>query len=187
MQAVRADSHAVQAPQLYVCVEQSHIAVSNYLQALCLNRTRVRRRLRNGIDDWQRMRVHASNADNSEELVQFLFGSGQWDLPAHAEVAGPCSVRRGRRLWAFTCTIACCHIEHAAQARAGWPAAARRSRGGGQHPCRLRAAVARRTRALGIDGLFADWPRARTLRCARVHGRVLVRGAHVRAQDAAPE
>jgi hypothetical protein len=83
----------MQAPQLELCVEQTHIAVSNFLQALCLNRPRVRRRLRSGIEDWQRMRTHALNADHSDELVTFLLSSKSgWALEVGPDMVGPCSV-----------------------------------------------------------------------------------------------
>jgi hypothetical protein len=75
-------------------VEQCHIAIGNYLQALCLNRPRVRRRLRRGLEDWQHMRAHAMNADRCDELLSFLTSSkGGWSLTDHLDSPGPCMVR----------------------------------------------------------------------------------------------
>jgi hypothetical protein len=86
----------VQVPEFKLFVEQANIAVTNYLQALCLNRPRTRRRLRRSVEDWERMRVHALNADLSDGLGAYLASERSgWRLgPPHAEVPGPCMVRR---------------------------------------------------------------------------------------------
>lgn len=88
----------MQCPEAALFIEQSHIAVGNYMQALCLNRARVRRRLGRGLEDWQRMRVHASNADHCDASLCFLAspqsGWSEWaSLHLQPNMPGPCGVR----------------------------------------------------------------------------------------------
>jgi hypothetical protein len=74
-------------------IEQCGIAAGNHLQALCLNRSRVQRRLRRGMVDWERMSVHAHNADCSAELVKYLNSAKSgWKMNVHEDIPGPCMV-----------------------------------------------------------------------------------------------
>ena len=82
----------MQAPHFKLFLDQVSIAVANYLQSICNNRPRVRRRLQGNFQDWSRMLAHARNADASAEMQHFLFSKkSQWDLRPQDD--GPCSVR----------------------------------------------------------------------------------------------
>jgi hypothetical protein len=48
----------------------------NWCQMMCLNRARLRRRLKRGLDDWRGLYEHAINADMSEGYREHLRASG---------------------------------------------------------------------------------------------------------------
>lgn len=82
----------MQAPTFKLFLDQVSIAVSNFLQSICNNRARMRRRLEANFQDWSRMVAHARNADASEEMRNYLHSKkSQWDLRENDD--GPCSVR----------------------------------------------------------------------------------------------
>lgn len=84
---------SMQCPEFGLFVEQSGIAIGNYLQALYLNRARARRRLRKGMEDWERMRVHAVNADYHATFHSYITSEkAGWTLAEGSEL-GPCQVR----------------------------------------------------------------------------------------------
>lgn len=74
-------------------LDQMKIAVANYIQAICSNRARVRRRLRNNFQDWSRMHAHAENADHCDEMRDFLLSKKSgWTFPPDEAYVGPCTV-----------------------------------------------------------------------------------------------
>lgn len=85
-------------PEVKLFVDQTCIAVQGWCHAMCLNRSRQRRRHRRAMEDWGNLFEHALNADASVSFQDWLrLRSGwQWHLPAeqadHPEEAlGPCS------------------------------------------------------------------------------------------------
>ncbi|GMH37644.1 hypothetical protein BSKO_05517 [Bryopsis sp. KO-2023] len=63
-----------------VFLEQTLIGVQNWCQCMCLNRSRQRRRLKKGLEDWKNLLDHAYAADNSPRLVNHVKERG-WRWP----------------------------------------------------------------------------------------------------------
>lgn len=83
----------LQVPYFSLFLDQMKIAVGNYVQAICSNRARVRRRLRNNFQDWSRMHAHAENADHCEEMRSFLLSKKSgWTFHPEEHYVGPCTV-----------------------------------------------------------------------------------------------
>jgi hypothetical protein len=57
-------------------VEQSLVAAGNWVQEALLNRSRQRRRLRRGLEDWGHMFQHGLNGDMCEEWEQLVAKKG---------------------------------------------------------------------------------------------------------------
>jgi hypothetical protein len=53
-------------------VEQALVAAGNWVQEALLNRSRQRRRLRRGLEDWGHMLQHGLNADLSEAWLDLV-------------------------------------------------------------------------------------------------------------------
>jgi hypothetical protein len=84
----------LQVPYFGLFLEQMAIAVGNYTQAICSNRARMRRRLRNNFQDWNRMHAHAENADHCDGMRAYLLSKkSAWTFPPGAPFVGPCTVR----------------------------------------------------------------------------------------------
>ncbi|KAG2496391.1 hypothetical protein HYH03_005618 [Edaphochlamys debaryana] len=73
--------------------EQSVIAVSNWAQAVLMNRCRSRRRLRRCLDDWANMYHHGYNAEVVPAVQAMVKASGwRWPIPSagtEGEISGP--------------------------------------------------------------------------------------------------
>ncbi|KAL3159878.1 hypothetical protein ABBQ38_010276 [Trebouxia sp. C0009 RCD-2024] len=85
-------------PEAKLFVEMASIAVQGWCHAMCLNRTRQRRRHRRGMEDWANLLEHALNADASPTFQGWLRhrSAWQWQPPEHQadhpeEALGPCA------------------------------------------------------------------------------------------------
>ncbi|KAF8061133.1 NAA35 [Scenedesmus sp. PABB004] len=71
-------------------VEQAVIAAGNMVQALLMNRSRCRRRLRRGLEDWANLYQHGLNADGSPAFGDYMTAHGwAWANEHEADAAGP--------------------------------------------------------------------------------------------------
>lgn len=85
-------------PDTKLFVEMVSVAVQGWCHAMCLNRSRQRRRHRRGMEDWANLLEHAFNADASPAFQHWLRHCSGWqwrppDNPAvpREEALGPCA------------------------------------------------------------------------------------------------
>ncbi|WIA23577.1 hypothetical protein OEZ85_000294 [Tetradesmus obliquus] len=88
-------------------MEQAVIAASNLVQALLMNRSRCRRRLRRGLEDWGNLYQHGLNADNSPQFQAYMVVHGwTWANEHPGDIAGPLAT------WVEveTCSVMLAHL-----------------------------------------------------------------------------
>lgn len=88
-------------------MEQAVIAASNLVQALLMNRSRCRRRLRRGLEDWGNLYQHGLNADNSPQFQAYMLVHGwTWANEHPGDIAGPLAT------WVEveTCSVMLAHL-----------------------------------------------------------------------------
>ena len=86
----------MQAADVGMFLEQAQLATQNMIQATCMNKARMRRRLKSRLEDYSNLYTHAHNADYAAEMESYLEEAG-WEWPKNAGPnfpPGPCSVRR---------------------------------------------------------------------------------------------
>ena len=74
------NAHRLLCSDVDVFLEQCSIAVGNWCQAMLMNPSRMRRRLRRGLEDWGHLYQHALAADHSPGLLDFMQKRG-WKWP----------------------------------------------------------------------------------------------------------
>ncbi|WIA23580.1 hypothetical protein OEZ85_000294 [Tetradesmus obliquus] len=90
-----------------VVLEQAVIAASIVIQALLTNRSRCRRRLRRGLEDWGNLYQHGLNADNSPQFQAYMVVHGwTWANEHPGDIAGPLAT------WVEveTCSVMLAHL-----------------------------------------------------------------------------
>lgn len=86
-------------PWQFLCKVDAAVQVQGWCHAMCLNRSRQRRRHRRGMEDWANLLEHAFNADASPAFQHWLrhCSGWQWRPPDNP------AVRPEDALVGFTC------------------------------------------------------------------------------------
>ena len=103
---------SVQAEDVKLFLEQAQLATANLVQAVCMNKARVCRRLRTRLKDYSNLYNHATNADTCPEMTVYL-DTSKWLWPENSGMrfaSGPCSVCASQTVFLSCCPDhACIH------------------------------------------------------------------------------